>query len=70
MFSKNLKYYRLMKDLSKKELADKVDVTPMAISNYENGNRIPEMPIMKKIAEALEIKIFNFVIMNFAKVQV
>ena len=54
MFSKNLKYYRLMKSLSKKELANKVDVTPMAISNYESGIRKPEMDILKKIAEVLD----------------
>lgn len=37
MFSKNLKYYRLKKNMSKKELASLVQVTPMAISYYENG---------------------------------
>ena len=45
MISKNIKYYRLMKFMSKKELADAVNVTPMAISNYESGKRIPEMDI-------------------------
>lgn len=58
-----------MKDLSKKELADKVDVTPMAISNYENGNRIPEMPIMKKIAEALGVRIADFLVVRNENIQ-
>ena len=64
MFSKNLKYYRLMKSLSKKELANKVDVTPMAISNYESGNRKPEMDILKKIAEVLEVRIADFLVVR------
>lgn len=64
MFSKNLKYYRLMKSLSKKELAHKVDVTPMAISNYESGNRIPEMDIMKKMAEVLGVRIADFLVVR------
>ena len=64
MFSKNLKYYRLMKSLSKKELANKVEVTPMAISNYESGNRIPEMDIMKKIAEVLDVRIADFLVVR------
>ncbi len=60
MISKNLKYYRLMKSMSKKELAAKVDVTPMSISHYENGNRKPEMKILKKIAEVLGVRIADF----------
>lgn len=69
MFNKNLKYYRLMKSLSKKELADKIDVTPMAISNYESGNRIPEMDIMKKIAEVLGVRIADFLVVRNANIQ-
>lgn len=38
MLSKNLKYYRLKNNLSKKELASKVNVSPMAITHYENGD--------------------------------
>ncbi|MCR5058421.1 MAG: helix-turn-helix domain-containing protein, partial [Clostridiales bacterium] len=38
MFNKNLKYYRLQKNMSKKELADKCGVSAMAITHYENGD--------------------------------
>lgn len=31
MFSQNLKYYRLKNNLTKKELAEKVNVAPMTI---------------------------------------
>lgn len=48
MISKNIKYYRLIKSMSKKDLAEAVNVTPMAISNYENGKRKPEIDILKK----------------------
>ena len=54
MFSKNLKYYRLRKQMSKKELAEKVNVTPMAITNYENGDRKPNMETMKALADAIK----------------
>ncbi len=60
MFSKNLKYYRLMNSLSKKELANKVNITSMSISNYENGKRIPEIETMKKLAEALGVRVADF----------
>lgn len=60
MFNKNLKYYRLKKNLSKKELASLVNVTPMAISNYENGDRKPGMDIIKALAKALDVKVSDF----------
>ena len=60
MFNKNLKYYRLRKNMSKRELASKIDVTPMAITNYENGTRKPGMEILKLMASALEVKVSDF----------
>lgn len=49
MFNMNLKYYRLKKNLSKRNLAKLVDITPMAISHYENGDRRPNMEILKAL---------------------
>lgn len=55
MFSKNLKYYRLKSDLTKAELASRIGVTPMAISNYESGKRRPDMQTIKTLASTLGI---------------
>ena len=60
MFSKNLKYYRLMNSLTKKDLAEKINVTPMAISNYENGKRSPDIDTLRKMAKALKISVSDF----------
>ena len=60
MFSKNLKYYRLKKQLSKKALAEIVHVSPMAITNYEDGSRMPNMEMLKALAEALDIRVSDF----------
>ena len=60
MFEKNLKYYRMKKGLSKKELACKVGLTPMAISNYESGSRKPDMDILKRLADVLEVRVSDF----------
>lgn len=60
MFSRNLKYFRLKKGLTKKALADKANVSPMAITNYENGRRKPDMDILKSLAEALEVRVSDF----------
>ncbi len=60
MFSKNLKYYRLKKNLTKKELASLCDVTPMIITYYEEGKRRPNMDNLRKLANALEVRVSDF----------
>ena len=52
MFSKNLKYYRLKNNLTKRKLSEISGLTPMAITNYEAGTRTPDMDIIKKLAAA------------------
>ena len=60
MFSKNLKYYRLRKHMSKKDLAAKADISAMAITNYEKGDRKPNMETLKALAEALDVRVSDF----------
>lgn len=60
MFSKNLKYFRLKRGLTKKALADRANVSPMAITNYESGKRKPDMDTLKSLAEALEVRVSDF----------
>ncbi|MDO5134744.1 MAG: XRE family transcriptional regulator [Eubacteriales bacterium] len=60
MFHKNLKYYRLKKQISKKELASRIGVTPMAVTHYENGERTPDMKTIKAMAKALDVRITDF----------
>lgn len=60
MFAKNLKYYRLKKNLTMSELARQVLISPMAISYYEKGKRMPDLPILKLLAQVLEVKVSDF----------
>lgn len=64
MFSKNLRFYRLKNSMTKKELASKSNLTSMAITHYENGTRKPSMPILKRLAEALGVKVSDFLIVR------
>lgn len=45
------KLKQLRGDRTQKEVADAIDVTPMAISQYEQAERIPSDPIKIKLAE-------------------
>ena len=49
-----IKQAREKKGLTRNELAKIVDVTPSAISNYENEISSPKEPILYKLMEALE----------------
>lgn len=60
MFNKKLKYYRLKNNLTKAALASKVGVSAMAITNYENGDRKPDMLTIKKLAQALGVRTTDF----------
>lgn len=60
MFCKNLRYYRLKNNLSKKELASMIQVTPMSISHYESGERKPSMDVIRALAKALNVKVSDF----------
>ena len=46
--------------MTKKALADIIGVTPMAITNYENEKRQPNMETLKALANALGIKVTDF----------
>ena len=60
MFGKNLKYYRLKNNMSMKELADLVQISPMAISYYEKEERRPDMQSIKSLAKALHVRVTDF----------
>ena len=50
--------------MTKKELAEKVDISPMAVTHYEKGDRRPDMDLLKKMAEVLGIKVSDFLVVR------
>lgn len=60
MLGKNLKYYRLKMNLSKRELASLIHVTPMSIGNYESGKRKPSMEVLQSLAQVLNVRVSDF----------
>lgn len=60
MLGKNIKYYRLKKNMSIRELASEINVSPMTVSNYERDARKPGMDMIKALAKALDIRVSDF----------
>ena len=48
---------RKEKNMTQQELADKIGVTDRAISHWENGRRLPDYSLIKKLCDILSISI-------------
>ena len=48
---------RKEKNMTQKELANKIGVTDRAISKWENGRGLPDLSLMKPLCDELEISI-------------
>lgn len=57
MMGKNIKFYRLMKGFSQEDLAQRIGMNKMAVSNYEKDKRTPDMATIQRIAKALDVSL-------------
>ena len=54
-FADTLKRLRTEKGLLQQELAKKLSVTRSTVSRWENGSRLPDVVIISRIAEVLDV---------------
>ena len=59
IFGKNIKFFRYRKEYSQADLAEKADVSITFLSNIERGLKFPKPDVMAKIAESLEVGIYD-----------
>lgn len=64
MIAKNIKKFREQKNISQSELAEKLNVTRQAVSNWETGKTQPDINTLHKIADMLEISIDELIYGN------
>ena len=57
MVGKNIKLFREQKNITQSELAEKLNVTRQAVSNWENEKTEPDIDTLHKIASALDVPI-------------
>ncbi|WP_125154312.1 helix-turn-helix domain-containing protein [Clostridium rectalis] len=50
-----IKQERLKRELSQRELAKIMNVSKQTISNWENGNRVPDVLTLKKLADYFNV---------------
>lgn len=59
-----IKEYRKKIGLTQKELADITGISLMSIRRYEGGERIPDVYVMRKIADALNVNTLDELILG------
>lgn len=57
MFTNQLCYLRHSQGLSQSQLADKLGVKKQSVSNWENGNIMPSVEMVEKIADYFEVSV-------------
>ena len=62
MFGKNVRNYRIAKGFSQEEFASRVELHRTYISAVERGRRSISLENIKKIADALEVKVYKLFI--------
>ena len=55
--SDNLKYYRQRKQITTRQLAEKLDIVPSTVVMYENGNYPIPYDVAIKLTDVLEIEV-------------
>ena len=56
-FGKRLRRWRRFRDLTQQDLADKLELTSVTISNFERGNTGPNFTTLEKITRILDVEI-------------
>lgn len=56
-----IKIYRKQKHISQKKMAEILKIPYSTYSNYENNNRTPTADILKKIAAALDVSVYELI---------
>lgn len=60
MFNKNLKRIRLENNLTQKDVADFLHISPQSISKWENGEATPSIDFLPMLAKLFNCKIDDF----------
>ncbi|MDR1301244.1 MAG: helix-turn-helix domain-containing protein [Treponema sp.] len=59
ILGKNIKFLRAQRDFTQAVLAEKADISIIFLSSIERGTKYPKPDILARIAEALEVEVFE-----------
>lgn len=56
-FPIRLRYIRKLRKMTQEVLAERLNVTKVSVSGYENGNRSPDMSTLSRLADVLNCSV-------------
>lgn len=59
-FPDNLEYLLKLKEMTQRELAEKIGCTEASMSRYANGSRVPKITTVINMSRALNVSIEEF----------
>jgi transcriptional regulator with XRE-family HTH domain len=59
ILGKNIKFLRTQRDFTQAVLSEKADISIIFLSSIERGTKYPKPDILARIAEALEVEVFE-----------
>lgn len=63
-FRENLSKLRKLKNLSQRDLAEKIDASAQSVCYYECGGREPKVSTLIRLAEALDVSVDELICGN------
>jgi len=61
IFGQRIRSLRTEKGLSQQQLADLIYVTRKTVSNWESGNRMPDITMLSRLAECLGVETYELI---------
>ncbi|MDR1031419.1 MAG: helix-turn-helix domain-containing protein, partial [Treponema sp.] len=59
ILGKNIKFLRAQRNFTQAVLAEKADISIIFLSSIERGTKYPKPDILARIAQALEVEVFE-----------
>ena len=61
ILSKRIRTLRTERNLSQQQLADLMFVSRVTVTNWENGNRVPDINLLLRLSKILDVEIYDLV---------
>ena len=55
--SESIRHFRTMRNLTQEQLANAISISPQAISKWERGESVPDLYVLKQLADFYNVKI-------------
>jgi len=65
ILANNLKYFRIQRQFSQAQLAEKANISVTFLSNIERGKMFPKVETLSRLTESLDVEVYELFRPNF-----